>query len=493
MKTKNLALVVLILCVALLASAILGGCNYVAPEYADVYVTTGTMSKLLARQTSLQFTDYTEDDEYFGTSVVVDVSKQKQEFYGYGATLTHASAYLLMQDGAQSTADEILQELFGEDGARLNLVRIPVGASDYIEGDTFFTCCDIDDVWGEDKNLDNFSIAKDVNIIAVLKKIIALNPNVKIFACPWSAPAWMKTGHNLILKSELSSDYFDTYADYLVKFVEAYKAEGIDIDYMSLVNEPFVGNVGYPCMEINELDAIDVSRKLSKKLSEKNLDVKLLGYEHNAGDSALDYVDMTFKTNYLDGVAFHGYTDVKVATVAEMCQYVSENYSGKEMFLTEITEHSGSNDFASNLAYAARYTTIDPLNYGLNGSMFWNLVLRSDGTPTPVSHNTACYGVIDFDCDDDGNFSYFKRSAWYAMAHVGKFAYQIDGKYPVSVQTSVSNDSLIVATALYRADGAVVVTVVNVNDQLSETVHVVLGGKKVSLEVQPQSVVTFVC
>lgn len=492
MNLKHKTLIVLTMCAILLLSTLLCGCDAGSRKYADVYVTTGTMSKLLARQTSLEFSKYTEDDEYDGTSIIVDAKTQKQEFYGYGATLTHSSAYLLMQDGAQTVADEILQELFGENGARLNLVRIPVGASDYIEGDKFFTCCDIDDTYGEDLMLENFSIDHDTNIIAVLKKIKQINPNVMIFACPWSAPAWMKANHSLTLKGALNPDYYEVYGDYLAKFVQAYQNEGITIDYLSLVNEPFVGNVGYPCMEIDEVEAITVSRIVKQKLANYP-NVKLLGYEHNAGDSAIDYVDTVFETNYFDGVAFHGYTSVEIATVSEASQYVTENYSGKQVFMTEVTEHSGSNDFASNLSYAAHYTTVDPLNYGLNGSMFWNLVLRSDGTPTPAYHNTACYGVIDFDCDENGNYTYFKRSAWYAMAHVGKFAYQIDGKYPVALGVESSNDTFILASALYRADGAIVVTAVNVNDQLSETVHVVIGGNKVTIEIQPQSVVTFVC
>lgn len=486
MKIKRIALLLAVVSLVAWTASCFFGCGYKLPEYVDVYVTTGTMSKLMARQTSLKF----EDETLFssGISVTVEPDERKQDFYGYGASLTHASAYLLMQDGAEEVANEMLKELFGSDGARLSLVRIPIGASDYIEGDEWFTCCDEYSV-----TLDSFTIERDANIIAVAKKIKKINPDVKFFACPWSAPAWMKDVNSL-LGGTLQEKYYEVYVNYLIKFVEAYKAEGIDISFLSLVNEPYMSNGKYPYMMLDEYQALEIGASLEKKLSKKDLDVKLLGWEHNVDTIAEMYVDKIFenKDTPFAGVAFHGYSDVNEATIADGCEYVKTNYDDRLIFMTEITEHTGSNDFANNLSYAARYVTVDPINYGLNGAMFWNLTLHSDGTPTPVKHGNECYGVMDMDYSD-GEFTYSKRSSYYAMAHVGKFAYEIDGKYPKAVEAWSDNDTQILACALYRADGALIVTAVNVSDQLSETVHVIIGEKSVSFELTPQSVVTFVC
>lgn len=494
MKFKKTALLICAVIMVMVTSTLFFACDkdtaFVAPDYADVYVTTGTMSKLMSRQTSLAFTDYTEDDEYDGISVTVNTDETYQDFYGYGATLTHSSAYLLTQEGAEDVAEEMLQELFGENGARLSLVRVPVGASDYIEGDTWFTCCDIEG--SADNKLEHFSIEHDTNLIKVLKRIKQINPDVKIFACPWSAPAWMKN-NNYIVAGTLKEQYYDTYADYLVKFIEAYKAQGIDIDYLSLVNEPYVGNVGYPSMLIDAMQAIPVGALVLQKLDAKGLSVKLLGWEHNVNGSAEAYIEFIEEENIFSGISFHGYTDVNLATIADGCDFVRENYPNQQIFMTEITEHTGSNDFANNLSYAARYTTLDPINHGLNGSMFWNLVLRPDGSPTNVSHNeNECYGVLDMDYQD-GEFIYSKRSAYYSMAHVSKFAYPINGVYPKALMTESSNETQVFACALMRADGAIIVSAVNASDQIPETVHIVIGGKKVSIELQPQSVVTIVC
>ncbi len=502
MKQKRLKLLISIVLTTILSATLLCGCETGSAsvrisDYADVYLTTGTMSKLLARQTSAKFEQYLDEYESEGVVISVNANKKGQEFYGYGASLTHSSAYLLNQKGAETAANQILQETYGESGARFGLVRLPIGASDYIEGEKYFTCCDLEDNSLTDMSLEHFTIEKDANIIAVMKKILQINPDVKVLATPWSAPAWMKANKSL-LGGTLEEGFSEVYADYLVKYIESYKNEGIEIDYLSLVNEPLITNINYPHMSLDEYQALEIGKSVNEKLAAKGLNVKLLGWEHNVDEMAYDYLDTIFNNtdtamnDVFAGVALHGYAQGEDYGVPQGCEIIKGTYPNKEIFLTEITEHTGSNDFANNLAYAARYNTVDPINYGLNGSMFWNLVLRSDGSPTPHNHGNECYGVMDLDLVD-GEYTYYKHSAYYAMAHVGKFAYAIDGKYPVMAETISSNDSQILACSLVRADGTLVVTAVNVSDQLSEKVYVVIGGQCVSVELTPQSVVTFVC
>ncbi|MBO5777512.1 MAG: hypothetical protein J6R34_03605, partial [Clostridia bacterium] len=422
--------------------------------------------------------------------VTVDTESAHQSFYGYGASMTHSSAYLLMQEGAEDVRKEILNELFGPDGARFNFIRIPIGSSDYIEGDKFFSCCDIIDPYGEDLELKSFTLRHDDNLIAVLKEIVEINPDINIIAVPWSAPAWMKTTRSL-LSGSLEEQYEEVFADYLVKFVSEYKKQGITITHLSLVNEPFVPVLKYPTMRMDGLQAASIVKFLGPKLETLDHDVKILSWDHNV-DNIATYLDELYEdedaSKYVAGTAFHGYG----GDYTDACEEWEEIYPDKEIYLTEITEHSGSNDFARNLSYAAQQVTVAPLNLGSNGAMFWNFVLRSDGTPSPVSHGNACYGVLDMDYVD-GEYVYSKSSAYYAMAHVSKFAYPINGVEAKALRVESSNDAMIIACALYRADGAIVVTVCNISDVLSENVDIVIGGKSITYNVQPQSIVTFVC
>ena len=457
-------------------------------KYAQVYTTTGTMSKLMMRDTSLEFVDY--DDSSYNTMVTVDVENTYQTFYGYGASLTHSSAYLLMQEGAEDVRREMLNELFGPDGARFNFIRLPIGSSDYIEGDKFFTCCDLADPSGEDPGMLSFNLDHDQNIIAVLKEIIAINPDIKIIAVPWSAPAWMKDNGNLIGGS-LAEEHETAFADYLVKFVNEYKRLGITITHLSLVNEPFVPVLAYPTMRMDGLQAARIVKILGPKLERLDHKVDILGWDHNVNNIG-SYLDELYgdeeASKYVTGTAFHGYG----GDYTEACTDWSEVYPDKELYLTEITEHSGSNDFARNISYAAQQVTIAPVNLGSNGAMFWNYVLRSDGTPSPVGHGSACYGVMDMDYID-GEYVYNKSSAYYAMAHISKFAYKVNGQDPKALRVESSNDTMIIACALYRADGKIIVAVCNISDVLSENVDIVIGDKCVTYNVLPQSIVTFVC
>lgn len=493
MIKKLIAIPLFILMLALTLACSCGKAKYIPCDYAQVYVTTGTMSELMQRQSSLKFGK--QDANSLNTTVTVNTGKTYQSFYGHGAALTHSSAYLLMQSGAEEIRAEILGELFGGQGARLNMVRVPIGSSDYTEGDVFYSCCDISDPYGEDAALENFSVAKDANIIAVLKEIEAINPDIKIIACPWSAPAWMKESHTLI-GGALNSAYNSLYAEYLIKFLEAYKAQGIDVEYISLVNEPYITNVQYPSMQMDGLQAAEISIELGRKIAEKKLGVQIFTWDHNVDYVAEDWFAEVFDNpeanKYVNGVAFHGYVRTEDGDIFTGCDYVNGRYPGKEIFITEITEHSGSNDFASNLAYAAQYVTAAPVNSGVSAGMFWNFVLTPEGEPTPVPHTTACYGVIDLKKTSDG-FEYDKRSAYYAMAHVSKFAYAVNGGYAKALRVESSNDTQILGCALLRADGAIVVTVVNISDRISENVDVVINGRSVTCGLAPQSVVTLVC
>ena len=456
-------------------------------DYADIFVTTGTMSKLMMRDTSLKFEDY--DDSSYNTMISVDLEGGTyQDFYGYGASLTHSSAYLLMQENAEDVRKEILNELFGPDGARFNFVRIPIGASDYIEGDKFFTCCDLTGGAIEDLGLISFNLSHDANLIAILKEIVAINPDINILAVPWSAPAWMKTTGTL-LGGSIEEKYEDVFARYLVRFVEEYKKQGITVTHLSLVNEPFVPILKYPTMQMDGLQAASIIKKLGPKLEKLEHEVKILAWDHNVdniGDYLYEIYDDEEASKYVSGAAFHGYG----GDYTDACMTWSEIYPEKELYMTEITEHSGSNDFARNLAYAAQQVSVSPVNLGSNGGMFWNYVLRSDGTPT---HNgSICYGVMDMDYSD-GEYVYSKNSAYYSMAHVSKFAYDVNGQEPRALRVESSNDSEIIACALYRADGAIVITACNVLDSYPVTADIVLGEKSISYTIQPQSIVTFVC
>ncbi len=465
-----------------------------SPSYAQLYETTGTKSKLLARQSDLKFEDY--DSSSLNVSVTVDASDKRQAYRGDGATMTHSSAYLLMQ-ADEATRTEILNDFFSKDGAYFTNIRVPIGSNDYIAEDEFFTCDDMPK--GEtDTELEHFTLEHDADILAVLKEVVKINPDIDIIAVPWSAPAWMKSTENL-RGGSLKDEYIDVYAEYLVRFVQEYAKEGVDVTYISPINEPRVTFLAYPYMRMESDQMPKVVAALGKQLDAAGLgDVKIMAYEHNYNSesdvTAQQYVEALMageSKNYVDAISFHTYAGEFDVTLQYAFEYLDSIGFEGEIYLTETTEYDGSIDFASNLSYALKNVVLTPTAYGSSMSLYWNYVLGSDGTPVK-GNSSVCFGVMNLDYGELAGWVYSKNAAYYAMAHLSKFACPIDGEAPVVIGAESSNSSKIISTAFERADGKLVVVVHNTNDATYEDVDIVVGKKSVTYRILPQSVITLV-
>lgn len=529
-KAKQIVLaLVLVVSIALLAAG-LAACNksnYVHPTRVSVYETTGTQSSLLGRKSSLTFADFKEED-YSRQTVYVSTEETYQNFVGYGAAMTHASANLLMR-ADEDTRTEILNDLFSREGANFSVVRIPIGASDYVPvgnvndknykpSDDFFTCDDMPA--GEtDEALEHFNLTHDADIIAVLKLVKAINPDVKFMASPWSAPAWMKDytlvgGGNLNV-SKFGEEIYGIYADYLVRFVSEYKKQGIDISMLSILNEPSVGALDYPTMNLTPTEAAKITSLAGQKLRAAGYDTDILGWDFNYGSSSAGFADIyleelyenTDAGNYSSTVALHCYDGdgyYNSATLFGLKNGIQRAYDlGKSSLITEITENAGGTDFASNLTYASRNVVVNPCavqsdeddNFwnGCGGALYWNFVLTSSGGPTPSAHD-ACFGVISLDeikRQGETYFKYTKSSAYYAMAQVSRFMYNVNGVPCKGIKATTMYYDLNVM-AFLRGDGAAIVVVCNTSETNNAPIDVVINGKVISYDMLPQSMVTFV-
>lgn len=135
-----------------------------------------------------------------------------------------------------------------------------------------------------DFNMEHFSIDKDKDfVIPILKEALEINPDLKIMGSPWSAPAWMKKSHKLfggVFNDE--PEYMQALALYLVKFIQAYEAEGIPIDSFTVQNEPTIERFDYPTMIMNVSTMIVfIKDYLGPLLRQNNITTKLLIWDFN--------------------------------------------------------------------------------------------------------------------------------------------------------------------------------------------------------------------
>ena len=270
---------------------------------AQIWVTSGDESRLLSAQDNLSIID---NNETSYPSITINEDEQMQEIEGFGAALTGSSAYLI-NNLSTSQKNSLLSNLFDpENGAGMSYLRLTIGASDFSLED--FTYNDMPQ-GQEDPNLDNFSIAPDeAHIIPVANDILAINPEVKFMGSPWSAPAWMKDNESLY-GGKLEEQWYSTYANYFVKYIQAFENHGISIDAITPQNEP-LHTAGYPTMrmEANE-QANFIKNALGPAFAEENISTKIIAYDHNFDEAnyPMTVLDDADANSYVSGSAFHAY------------------------------------------------------------------------------------------------------------------------------------------------------------------------------------------
>lgn len=232
-------------------------------------------------------------------------SAEPSSMSAVGVAITGSSCYQLsLMDSDQRAA--LIRKLYGKDGIGLSIARLSVASSDYSP-----ELYSYDDVDG-DVSLAHFSIEKDEKyIIPMLKEILAVAPDLFLFASPWSPPYWMKTGGNMC-GGYMRDCYVECYAEYIIKFIKAYAAHGIRISAITPQNEcDTQQEETMPCCIWHpEIEARFI-RLLRKRLCEEGLDVKIWMFDHNFAEADSRVLwslkNLPGLAESCDGAAFHYY------------------------------------------------------------------------------------------------------------------------------------------------------------------------------------------
>ncbi len=310
---------------------------------------------------------------------------------GYGAALTESSAWLFSQLSA-TQRDAALRLLFDPvTGAGFSYVRLPLGASDFSL--SAYTYDDLP-AGKTDPTLTQFTVAHDdAVIVPVLQQILSINPNVRIIAAPWTAPAWMKDSGSLYGGS-LKPMYYGTYAQYLVKAVQSYAARGISLDALTVQNEPLNNDTSYPTMTLSAAqEAALIGSYVGPAFAQAQLTTKIVGLDHNWDDSsyASSMLSDTTAAPYVSGTAWHCYGgDVSAMTS------IHNAFPTKATYFTECSGGDWATDFASNLGWNAHNIVLGAVHNWAQTAMLWNLALDPNDGPH-LGGCANCRGVITVD------------------------------------------------------------------------------------------------
>jgi glucosylceramidase len=439
-------------------------------DAAGRHVTRG-----LQQQTSIAFAPGTGG----GQTIIVDENTRFQQFSGAGASFTDTAAWLMNSSGALSSATRtsVMQKLFDPSaGIGLSFLRNPMGASDLARFDYTY-----DDVPAgqTDPNLTRFSIAHDlVDILPLTRQAKQLNPALKVMGTPWTAPAWMKDNDD-IDQGFLQAQFYATYAQYFVKYLQAYAAQGVPIDYVTAQNEPTCC-VGYPSMQWNGSGVqFFIGSNLLPALHAAGLGTKVLALDWNwdsyAAFGAPTVQDPAIRNDSLfGGIAWHGYSgDVSAQTT------VHNQFPGVDAF---DTEHSGGTWIADQ----HREDMLNIIDYTRNWGksvVKWSLAVDQNMGP----HNGGCgtcTGLITVHNGDNRSGQVDFNIEYYDMGQLTKFVRPGAFRIASTASTSVPN------VAWINPDGSKALVAYNASGA-TQTVNVVWGGQSFTYSLPARTSATF--
>ena len=443
-----------------------------AQNDVSLWLTNSDRSALFQQQRPLGFSGAPAT----GQIIDVDGGKTYQTIDGFGFALTGGSAQLIMRmDPAKRAA--LLRELFATDGNSIGVsyLRLTVGASDM--NDHVFSYDDLPE--GQtDPGMAKFSLGPDkADVIPVMKEILAIDPQMKVLASPWSAPLWMKTS-GVARGGVLKPEYFKAYADYFVKYIEGMKAEGIPIDTLTIQNEP-LNEKNTPSMLMLESEQdVFIKDDLGPAFKKAGIKTKIVLYDHNLDHPLypLSILRDPAANKYIDGTGFHLYG----GTVDAMTE-VHNAFPRKNLYFTEqsVTDHNGA--ASMNVSKPVSRIIIGVSRNWSKNILLWNLAADPNAGPhTNDGGCTGCFGALTLDGD-----AVTRNVAYYTLAHASKFV------RPGSVRIGSNNLDALPNVAFKTPDGKRVLIVANVSD-LPQKFDVRDGTKVFAASLGAGSVGTYV-
>jgi glucosylceramidase len=449
-----------------------------APIVVHAWLTTGDQASLLAQQPDVYLVADTTSPGAAISTIDVDAGTQHQQMVGFGAAMTDASAYLMMHQMPAKDREALLQDLFGRDnGIGLSFVRLPMGASDFSLRHYSYDDMPATET---DSALTRFSIDEDLaERIPLLRRALSINAEIKLVGSPWSPPAWMKSTRSLI-KGTLLPRFYDSFAEYFVKFIRAYGAQGLPIYAITLQNEPNFEPDDYPGMRLDALQrARVIGRHLGPRLERAGMRTVIWDWDHNwdLSQSPMEVLADSAARKYVQGVAWHCYAgDVSAQSIPHSA------YPDKDTYFTECSGGDWAKVFADNLKFNVGTLVIGSTKRWARGVALWNLALDEKGGPHKGGCGN-CRGVVTIDSKTG---AYTRNVEYYSLAHASKFvgpgAYRIE---------SSSADTLLAHVAFLNPDGYTKVLLVLNTAKEARSFVVRFRGSSFGYTLPPASVVTF--
>jgi len=412
-----------------------------SPVTVQKWLTTNNLSSRLAAQPNLTFTTNSAT-----ANIVVDDATTYQTMAGFGAAMTDTSAWLISTKLNASSHTQVMNALFSPtNGIGMSWVRVPMGASDFSATAQPYSYDDMP-AGQTDPNLNNFSIGHDLAyIIPDLKEAAQLNPSLKLMANPWSPPGWMKANgqmSNINGAGTLLSSSYAPLANYFVKFLQAYAAQGVNVYAITPQNEPGYSGA-YPNMNFSEAnEAAFVANNLGPALAQAGLHPLVLGVDFNTNVLSNFGVPLLNDSNaarYLAGTAWHCYANNLAAMTT-----IHNSFPTKDVYETECSSGIAPLSAVETFIQSSR-------NWAKSATM-WNIAQDTNNGPVIPGGCSACTPLITIN-QSTGAVTY--NLDYYAVGHFSKFV------LPGAQRIASTTTSSLSDVAFRNPDGSEVLVVDN--------------------------------
>jgi glucosylceramidase len=448
----------------------------------SIFTTARDSSLRLSRTGTAVFSSANQPVEP-DVSVFVNPQHAFQEFIGIGGAITDAAAEVFAKLSADQQDALVTAYYDQQDGIGYSLARTTIHSCDFSSRSYTY-------ISDEDPELSTFDIAPDrtYRIPLIKRATAAAGGKLRLYASPWSPPAFMKDNHHVLQGGSLLPAFEDSWARYFTKFIAAYEREGLPIWGVTIQNEPMAVQRWESCIFTAEEERDFLKNHLGPTMANAGMgDKKIVVWDHNRDlitHRANTVFDDPEAAQYAWGTGFHWYeTWAGGAPMFSNVGDVNAAHPDKKLL---FTEGCVENFDAAKYEYwpnAERYgrSMINDFNHGTVGWTDWNILLDQQGGPNHVGN--YCFAPVH--ADTDANELIFTPSYYY-IGHFSKFIRP--GARRVSTSTSRSH---LLSTSFLNPDSSLITVVMNESD-FEVPYRLYVGAKAVDISIPSRAIQTVI-
>jgi len=414
----------------------------------NIFLTAKDTKNRLTRQNPINFHEDVNEEERNIINIYDDVAYQ--EIIGFGGAFTEAAAFTFYRLPKEKQ-EEILKAYFDSTvGLNYNFCRTHINSCDFSLGNYSYA-------EKPDPELKDFSIDHDkrylIPLIKSAKEIAG--PNLKIFASPWSPPAWMKTNGQMNGGGKLKNEYKEAWAHYYAKYIKAYSKEGIDICAITVQNEPKAVQTWDSCVYTAYEEKEFVKNYLGPILKQEGLEnVKIMIWDHNK-ERLFDRAKVAFEdedaSKYIWGAAFHWYSGDHFDAI----DATHKKWPNKKLISSESCVEKPPQLGSWDVGERYGHDMIGDLKNYTNAWVDWNILLDEMGGPNHVGNYCDAPIIAD---TRSGILNY--ETSYYYMGHFSKYI------LPGSIRIGNSSFTDELETVAFKTPtDNIVLIVMNKNDK----------------------------